>query len=74
MPTTDSPCHGCADRQVTPNCHDTCERYKTWAATERGRRRKYTEHERMVDEVMSKSYDRQRKKCREESQRRRRNG
>lgn len=24
------PCKDCQDRTIEPNCHDTCERYKSW--------------------------------------------
>lgn len=26
----DSPCYGCGDRRVEPNCHDVCARYAKW--------------------------------------------
>jgi len=25
-----APCKGCTERCAIPNCHTTCEKYKTW--------------------------------------------
>lgn len=27
-----SPCYGCSERTIEPNCHDTCERHHKWLA------------------------------------------
>lgn len=32
-----APCKGCTDRTLT--CHDTCEKYRTWAAERKAAQR-----------------------------------
>ena len=31
-----SPCKGCPDRTVEPNCHMTCDKYRAYQAARRG--------------------------------------
>ncbi len=51
-----SPCKGCEERVVSPNCHTACIAYRKWASelqTERARKKEFAAqlHDIMVTEA-----------------------
>ncbi len=60
-----SPCKGCRDRVVEPNCHGTCERYIVWKTAVENRRenmRMESQMNRMSDSMTAWLLKKMRKK------------